>query len=102
MKNNTTRNQIKNVNGIEYFHVGKGKWSFKGVRADGTPIEKFERVGGGENAAKVAKAIGASLKRNFVGVEIVDSMARGQISRIIPQVPTYKVINFAENIPQQN
>jgi hypothetical protein len=82
-------------NGVEYGHVSRGRWSFKGVRPNGETFTKIERVSGRANADRVAVSVAASLKRNFAGVRSLDPLACGQIAKIIPQMPTYKGNNFS-------
>ena len=80
--NNMLKNPIQIINGISFFHAGKGKWQFDGLRPDNTTFTKIEAVGGRLNAEKTAVIIGASLKRNFVGSSGLDPMARGQLVKV--------------------
>ncbi len=95
--NNTITDSTKNVsirNGVSYQYVGAGNWRFEGKKTDGTTYIKTDKVGGRKNAGLVAVAIAGSLKRNFVGVETLDPMARGQISKVY-QPRVYQGISFS-------
>lgn len=81
-------------NGVSYYHVGKGKWNFDTIRLDGTSFTKTEKVGGRKNADRVASIVGGSVKRNFVGFIGLDSMARGQMEKVVTP-KTYKGNNLS-------
>lgn len=108
-------NQKHTVNGVEFVHVGRGKWKFsargiKTIRKDGTPVrdgvslEKYEKVGGRENAEAYAKILAASVKRNNkTKTGILDGLANSQIEKLLsPIVRHFKGIDFAQTVPANN
>lgn len=84
------------INGVTFFHAGRGSWHFSGVQKNGSPFTLIEKVKGKQRAEKVASAIGASFKRAFNGVGL-DGMGKHCVDKILMDVkmPTYKRINFS-------
>lgn len=85
---------IYTENGVEFGHVARGKWFFKGIGKDGQPFEKRDIINGVENARQVARQIGGSLKvvTGAVGITV---LARNNIAKILaPSSHLYRGINF--------
>lgn len=97
MKNNQTTSPVI-VNGVEVTKVAT-KWHFAAKTANGIFTKIISGNIGAEKVAKIAKAMGASVKRGFAGVGGIDPMANGQIQKILSP-KTYKGIDFAHTVPQ--
>lgn len=90
-------NGVHRINGVNFKHVGKGKWSFSGETKQGVSFEKIEVVHGRANAQKVAVLIGGGLKRTRKGDMTIDNLTRSHIERVIaPSAKNYRGINFSQ------
>ena len=93
-------NGIHRINGVNFSHVGRGKWSFIGKTKQGISFEKIEVVHGRENAEKVAIQIGAGLKRTAKGAYTIDGLSRAAIEKVIaPSAKRYEGIEFSQAFP---
>jgi hypothetical protein len=84
---------IVTVSGVSYSREN-GKWLFNATKPNSQPYTLIVSGRASEaKAAQIAKSIGASVKRGFVG-DVLDPMAAGQV-RKLTAIPAYLGIDFS-------